>query len=80
MSGIEVPANTIAFDIFANPRGKTSAQGKVGYIGPLRIRGSVPRIKLDLSNDEALILKPQTQRVFHPYSDHPPERLTAYCY
>ena len=80
MSGIEVPANTIAFDIFSNPRGKTSAQGKVGYIGPLRIRGSVPRIKLDLSNDEALILEPQTQRVVHPYSDDPPEGLTAHCY
>lgn len=67
MSGIEVPANTIAFDVFTNPRGKSSAQAKVGYIGPLRTRGSIPRIKLDLSNDEALILDPKTQRVFHPY-------------
>jgi predicted nucleotidyltransferase component of viral defense system len=80
VSGIEVPANAIAFDVFTNSRGKTSVQGKVGYIGPLRIRGTVPRIKLDLSNDEALILAPQKQRVFHPYTDDPPEGLTAYCY
>jgi len=80
MSGIEVPVNTIAVDIFVNPRGRTAAQGKVGYVGPLRVRGSIPRIKLDLSHDEALILEPQMQRIFHPYSDEPHNGLTAYCY
>ena len=46
-SGIEIPADSIAFDIFTNTRSQKAAQGKVGYVGPLRIRGSVPRIKLE---------------------------------
>jgi hypothetical protein len=46
-SGIEVPADSIRFEVYTNPRGKTSVQGRVGYLGPMQRRGSVPRIKLN---------------------------------
>lgn len=79
-TGIEIPSQTTSFDIFTNLRGKKAAQGRVGYLGPLGIRGSVPRIKLDLTDDEALVLEPEARSIYHPYSDDPPEGLEAYCY
>jgi hypothetical protein len=50
-SGIEFPPETIAIEILS-PQGGSAAQGKVGYRGPLGLRGSPPRIKLDLTGDE----------------------------
>src|ERR1700674_5206003 len=34
-SGLEIPADTHRFEIYRNPRGKDSVQGRVGYRGPL---------------------------------------------
>ena len=79
-TGIEIPKDTIKFKVVTNPRGNTSCQGKVGYIGPLQQRHSVARVKLDLTSDEILVLEPQRQRIHHPYSDDPPDGLFAHCY
>jgi len=70
-AGIEMPVDTIRFDIYENPRGKNSAQGRAGYRGPMQRRGDVPRIKLDLTDDEVLVLEPVMREVHHPYSDRP---------
>jgi hypothetical protein len=37
---------------YENPRGKRSVPGRIGYRGPLQRRGSIPRVKLDLTDDE----------------------------
>jgi len=79
-SGIEVPADSIRFEVYTNPRGKTSVQGRVGYLGPMQRRGSVPRIKLDLTDDERLVLPPLTREVHHPYTDKPETGIQALCY
>lgn len=79
-SGIEMPADSIRFEVYTNPRGKTSVQGRVGYIGPMQRRGSVPRIKLDLTDDERLVLVPVQREVHHPYSDRPAAGIQALCY
>ncbi len=34
-SGLLVPADQIDFDIYKNPRGRLSCQGKIGYRGPV---------------------------------------------
>lgn len=68
-SGIEIPADTIRFEIYENPRGNTSSQGRIGYRGPMQRRGDAPRIKLDLTDDEVLVLDPVVREVHHPYSD-----------
>ena len=44
------------------------------------MRGTVPRIKLDLTNDERLVFDPVWQEVHHPYSDRPSEGIRALCY
>lgn len=80
-TGIEFPADLQSFDIYTNPRGTTSCRGKLSYRGPVATR-DLPRIKLDLTADECLVLPPQCVSVFHPYSDAPKEgiKIVAYAY
>lgn len=79
-TGIEVPRETIRFELYDNPRGSRSAQGRVGYRGPMGRGGDAPRIKLDLTNDEVLVLEPAVREVHHPYSDRPAEGMRIRCY
>jgi len=79
-SGIELPRVARRFEVFRNPRGKPAAEGRVGYRGPHARAGDAPRIKLDLSADEVLVLEPVLRRVHHPYSDGPPGGIEVLCY
>ncbi len=81
-SGIEIPTDTLGFDIYDNPRGNPSCNGKLGYRGPIAPGGSLPRIKLDVTADEALVLEPVEVPITHPYSDHDAAlfRITAYSF
>ena len=56
-TGIEIPEELREFEIFENPRGTVSCQGKLSYRGPIAPRsGGLPRIKLDPTPDELLVL------------------------
>lgn len=80
-SGIELPTDQHAFDIYENPRGHRSCQGKLSYQGPVSPRtGGLPRIKLDLTADEVLVLAPVKSPVYHPYSDAPGDGISALTY
>jgi hypothetical protein len=46
--GLQLPPEARKFEVFTNPRGSQSAQGRLGYRGPLGRAGDPPRIKLDL--------------------------------
>lgn len=78
-SGLEFPQDSQKFDIFANPRGNPSCQGKLSYRGPVSPR-SPPRIKLDLTADERLVLAPVQVPIFHPYSDAPDGGIMVQSY
>jgi predicted nucleotidyltransferase component of viral defense system len=79
-SGIEIPKDKISFDIYPNPHGKLSVQGKLSYKGPMQPGGSLPTIKLDLTADEILVLDPSIREVHHPYSDKPEQGFHIQCY
>ena len=84
-SGLAMPADQIFFDIYQNPRGRTCCQGKVGYRGPVSPTSSAggwPKIKLDLTADERLVLPAVRREVFHPYSDRPEDGIwiNSYAY
>lgn len=80
-SGLEFPADSQDFEIFENPRGNPSCQGKLSYRGPVSPRsGGLPRIKLDLTADERLVLAPVTVPIFHPYSDAPDGGIEVLAY
>ena len=70
-TGLEIPRDTIRFDMYENPRGNLSAQGRIGYRGPMLRGGDAPRIKLDITSDEILVLDPVPRDVHHPYIDIP---------
>jgi predicted nucleotidyltransferase component of viral defense system len=81
-TGIEIPQDLIRFDVYRNKRGFMSAQGRIGYRGPMQPRGDLPRIKLDLTTDEILVLDQVIKEVHHPYSDLPGDsiRIKSYCF
>ena len=80
-TGIELPADQRRFEIFNNRRGGLCCEGRIGYRGPIAPRGAdIPRVKLDLTADEILILPTVMRPVGHVYSDAPAEGITARCY
>jgi predicted nucleotidyltransferase component of viral defense system len=79
-AGIDIPRELIHFEIYANPRGKLSAQGRISYRGPLQPKGDLPRVKLDLTDDEILVLDQANREIHHPYSDRPEEGFHIHCY
>jgi predicted nucleotidyltransferase component of viral defense system len=84
-SGLVIPAEQLSFDIYVNPRQRPSCQGKVGYRGPVSPAsnaGGWPKIKLDLTADEKLVLPSVRREVFHPYTDRPEEGMwiNSYAY
>ena len=79
-TGLEIPADQLRFNVYRNHRGGLSCEGRIYYNGPLRRAGSLPRIKLDLTVDEVLVLPPTERPVGHPYSDLPESGITARCY
>ncbi len=79
-TGIEIPHDLIRFEIYENPRGAISVQGRISYRGPLQPGGALPRIKLDLTADEALVLDPVSREVHHPYTDKPETGIAVRSY
>ena len=80
-SGIEIPQELREFSLFTNPRGTVSCQGKLSYRGPIAPRsGGLPRVKLDLTQDELLVLPPAEHVISHDYSDAPDGGITVRCY
>ncbi|MES2217764.1 MAG: nucleotidyl transferase AbiEii/AbiGii toxin family protein [Pseudomonadota bacterium] len=84
-SGNELPLQGIEFEAFTNKRNSTSIQGKLTYRGPIYRNLSItrlPRLKIDLTLDEPLVLEPQIKKVDHSYSDMLEEgkKILAYSY
>ena len=80
-SGLEIPADRQDFDIYDNPRGRKNCQGRISYRGPVSPTTSGwPRIKLDLTADEHIVLPPVQLPIFHPYSDAPDGDIMVQVY
>ena len=79
-TGIEIPADKQEFEIYQNPRGQLSCQGKISYKGPVSSTHGLPRIKLDLTADERVVLPPVRAQIFHPYTDAPEDGIDVLAY
>ena len=80
-TGIEMPPDKVHFEVFNNRRGRPAGQGRISYRGPIAPASSdLPRIKLDLTLDELLVLPPVSRPVSHPYTDAPDGGIHARCY
>lgn len=78
--GLQITAKQPRFDVYRNSRGGMSCEGRLYYEGPLMRTRSTPRIKLDLTVDELLVLPAVDRPVGHPYSDAPADGISARCY
>ncbi len=80
-TGIEFFQDQFRFKIRPNGSSKLSAEGTIHYNGPLRRRqGSVATIKIDLTNDEIIVLDSERKKVDHPYTDEPASGIWTNCY
>jgi predicted nucleotidyltransferase component of viral defense system len=80
-AGIELPADLRRFEIYNNRRGGVCCEGRIGYRGPIAPRGGdLPRIKIDLTAEEIVVLPTVMRPVAHIYSDAPAEGISARCY
>ena len=80
-TGLEFPDNLQDFDIYESPQGRLNCQGKLSYQGPVSPRsGGLPRIKLDLTADEKVVLPPVQKQVCHPYNDCPEKSIKVMAY
>lgn len=79
-TGIKLPVDRQEFEILRNPRGQLSCQGKISYKGPVSSTHGLPRIKLDLTADERVVLPPVRTQIFHPYSDAPENGIEVLAY
>jgi len=66
--GLEVVCDDRAFVRRKNRRGNPTTRGRVAYRGP-RMPPTLPKIKLDLTSDEAFVEPIARPRIFHPYTD-----------
>ena len=61
---------SVDFRTLRDVPGEEAHQGRIEYTGPLgRLGGDQPRVKLDLTIYERLVLPPECRPVHHPYSD-----------
>ena len=80
-TGIEMPANQHRFEIYENPRGMLACEGRLSYRGPVSpSSGGLPKVRLDLTADEIVVLPPVQVPVFHPYSDAPDDGIHVRSY
>jgi predicted nucleotidyltransferase component of viral defense system len=79
-SGVEIITNDIIYDEYLNSRNNPSLQVKIPYVGPRQMRGSLPKIKLDITSDEILAAKTEFKEISHPYPDNPEEKNTIQAY
>jgi hypothetical protein len=65
-TGIEIPADQQEFDIYPNPRGNLSCQGKISYKGPVSPTRPLPRINIPIhgNNNITNLSAPSITRIW----------------
>jgi len=80
-TGLELPPELLRFDVYDLKTGGRAGEGRIAYRGPIAPRGGdLPRIRIDLTADEHVVLPSVIRAVTHPYSDAPEGGITARCY
>jgi predicted nucleotidyltransferase component of viral defense system len=79
-AGLELPSARSRFEIYSNPRGRPSCQGRIYYRSHFQTGNNFPAVRLDLTADEVLVEPPVSRPVNHTYSDAPAGGILARCY
>jgi len=67
-SGVSLVVDGTSFRRRRNSRGKPTTQGRVAYRGPSAPR-QLPKVKIDITSDEVLVLPGGFRSIGHQYSD-----------
>ena len=70
-SGVELLLDPAALRRRRNRRERPTTQGRIAYRGPNITRGTLPKVKFDLTSDEVLVVRPVLRQIGHQYSDRP---------
>jgi predicted nucleotidyltransferase component of viral defense system len=79
VSGIELPESGIVVDAKKNKQGQSTFRARIGYRGPLAVP-TLPRVLLDLTQNEVISAAPTSRLIFHPYPDDLPEDALVSAY
>ncbi|MGH2964774.1 MAG: nucleotidyl transferase AbiEii/AbiGii toxin family protein [Solirubrobacterales bacterium] len=69
-AGVELELDDRSFLRRVNLRSNPTTQGRIAFRGPSRPPG-LPKVRIDLTSDEAVVLSPVTRKIYHSYSDAP---------
>lgn len=72
-AGLETQVDDRSFRRRQNARGNPTTEGRVAFRGPT-VPPTLPKIKLDLTSDEVLAMRPVRRPIAHTYSDRLPAR------
>jgi hypothetical protein len=78
-SGIELIVEDSSFRRRKNRRGNPTTQGRLAYRGP-NPPPQLPKVKLDITSDEALVEQPALRSIGHQFSDAPLPAEGVACY
>lgn len=77
--GLEIVLDETAFRRGTNSRGRPTTQGKIAYRGP-RPTSQLPKLKIDITSDEVVVLPHAPRGILHPYSDAAGVAGSVACY
>lgn len=77
--GIQLVLDDRSFVARRNLRGNATTLGRLAYRGPNQ-SPSLPKLKLDITNDEVLVDRPVLRSIGHQYSDGPLPGPGVACY
>jgi len=69
-AGLQITLDGGSFRRRQNLRGNPTTEARIAFRGPTA-PPTLPKIKLDLTSDEALVQRPVRRLIVHPYSDQP---------
>lgn len=79
VAGLELVVDQSSFRSKRNLRGKPTLVGRLAYRGP-RNPPTLPKLKIDVTNDEHVPRAPVSRPVLHPYSDADSVNARVACY
>ena len=78
-TGINLLPDRHRFDVYEHD-GRLSCEGRLYYQSYFQPLNSSPRVKLDLTASERIVLQPDRRRIFHPYTDEPDDGIVVSSY
>ena len=79
LSGIRFPAEVLGVKRRGDKLGRTTFEASIGYAGPLAMPGP-PKVRLDLTQHEPVLLPVERRVILHPYPDSLPAEAAVATY